>query len=515
MEIPYELALEAQDFGGTETETNTLHFPDIESAVEVLKAHKIDVAIPKQFAGREAHIRILSSGRPVLDVALTSQTEKLPRGWVKKSAKIKRASQVLTGTLVDAEKIVDQDYIDGMIRCVDCAGKHFGWYLRPQAESPWILSSRGNGYLVLRAKKYRKDDCEAILGQCVSTGWTITSIPFAGEYPDPEKRIWNLGAPQLKYEPIEGDHPDWDRILDHLGSALTVALQDRTLNPWAEGWKIKTGGQYLLSWIASAIRHPAEPLPYLFAYGNENCGKSIFHEALWELTTKGVVNVYRALRNKDEFNSELWQTVFAYVDEKDLSEDPSIFARVREWVTGKTLNIRKMATDAFTAPNYCHFYHCANKRDFLPIWPGDTRIVAFPVADLSLEQEVPKDKLLERLREQAPAFTHTLRNLELPEVTGRTRLPIVVTHAKRESQAEHAGPLAAALEEWFRPKDTWKGVTKELRRQSADISRNLSNDGRLIRKQLEDCRPYLKQCGVFLDIDATHKQGLTITFAKS
>ena len=64
---------------------------------------------------------------------------------------------------------------------------------------------------------------------------------------------------------------------------------------WAEQARIKTGADYLRAWVACAFRCPFEPTPYLFLFGGENCGKSIFYETLELLVTKGVVKADHAL----------------------------------------------------------------------------------------------------------------------------------------------------------------------------------------------------------------------------
>jgi hypothetical protein len=68
---------------------------------------------------------------------------------------------------------------------------------------------------------------------------------------------------------------------------------------------------YLLYWIACMLRDPFEPLPYLFFYGDQNSGKSIFHEAVSLLMTKGVAAADRALTNANDFNGELANAVCA------------------------------------------------------------------------------------------------------------------------------------------------------------------------------------------------------------
>ena len=87
------------------------------------------------------------------------------------------------------------------------------------------------------------------------------------------------------------------------------------------------------------------------------------------------------------------------------------------------------------APNTTHWCQMANNRDSLPIFPGDARIIIMYVADLM--NEIPKEILLTRLKEEAPHFMRTLLDLQLPAFTGRLRLPIITTSSKEA--AEEAG----------------------------------------------------------------------------
>jgi hypothetical protein len=69
------------------------------------------------------------------------------------------------------------------------------------------------------------------------------------------------------------------------------------------------------------------------------------------------------------------------------------------------------------------------------------------VADLLLEQEIPKKKLLVKLEEEAPHFMYTLLNLQLPPLTGRLRLPVVATPSKDRTVELNKTALQRFLEE--------------------------------------------------------------------
>ena len=264
--------------------------------------------------------------------------------------------------------------------------------------------------------------------------WELVNLPFQAEYPG--NRRWNCGAAQYRFQPAEliddevPHHRHWDKVLQHVGQDLTPALRKLT---WAERANIKTGADYLLAWTACLLRDPFEPLPYLFLFGPENSGKSILHEAISLLITSGVVFADRALTSKNDFNGELANAVLCVVEEKNISlAGAAAHNRIKEWVTGRTISIRKMKTDSYSQPNTTHWIQCANRQDACPIFPGDTRITMAYVPDLV--HEIPKKILLGKLEEEAPDFMQTIMDVQLPPVAGRLRVPVVTTDHKQQAE---------------------------------------------------------------------------------
>ena len=57
-------------------------------------------------------------------------------------------------------------------------------------------------------------------------------------------------------------------------------------------------------------------------WGNENSGKSILHEALSILVTKGIAKADKALTNNNDFNGELVGAIVCVVEEKNVALTP-------------------------------------------------------------------------------------------------------------------------------------------------------------------------------------------------
>jgi len=144
------------------------------------------------------------------------------------------------------------------------------------------------------------------------------------------------------------------------------------------------------------------------------------------------------LTSNNDFNGELDGAILCVVEEKDISKSPGAAAKIREAVTALTLSIRKMRTDPYQVPNMTHWMQFSNPQGACSVLPGDTRITVIHVT--KPPNEIGKDLLISRLKEEAPAFMRTMMDLTLPKVEGRLNLPLVETYHKARSE-ELARPL--------------------------------------------------------------------------
>ena len=159
--------------------------------------------------------------------------------------------------------------------------------------------------------------------------------------------------------------------------------------PWADKANIKTGADYLRAWVACAFRDPFEPMPYLFLWGNENSGKSILHEALELLVTKGVIKADKVLKSRNDFNRELAGAIICAVEETNVAERPARTTASRSTSPPARWPSARCGPTCYHVPNTTHWIQTANSQSHCPVFPGDTRITVVEVGDLCRSRKSP------------------------------------------------------------------------------------------------------------------------------
>ena len=493
-----DLALAAKLHGGIED-------PDAKGYVfkspdDAVKAAKVlgqpDTTIDPMFEGRKTTLKPHKDGRLVVEIERTKgdAEQPEPEGWLAKKTKWVRIFETTVRDKVD-EPVQAAEYDDQLRALKTPAQEFLGWRMKDK-NGRWVGHPASNVKMSLQNLGNPKDKAECIMGGAINQNWELVSLPFRDEYPG--GRQWNLDAAQFRDPPAELEpdatpqHPHWDMIFEHIGVELTPVLKKLS---WADKTNIKTGADYLRAWVACAFRDPFEPLPYLFLWGNENSGKSILHEALELLVTKGVIKADKVLKSRNDFNGELAGAIICAVEETNVAEAPGAHDRIKEYVTARTLAIRQMRTNLYHVPNATHWIQTANYQSHCPVFPGDTRITVVEVGDLLPEQEVPKLVLLAKLKEEGAHFLYTLLHLQLPPVLGRLRLPVVTTPSKTSTEELHKSDLQRFLEAYCIAKpdgrlrfgefyDAFQKTLDASEKHSwskVQVSRRLPNQHRVIR----------------------------------
>lgn len=354
-----------------------------------------------------------------------SEGDSIPSGWTKNGKKI--TARIPIDGSQEARTQTYLDEIDEGFRFViQPDNTVFGWFHKSNVG--WVEYPSSSQLNRTIAQQFGKKAVDEVISMMQSNPWKLGNEPFQPE--ELPGRIWNYRAAMLVCEPCERPkpHPHFDKILNHLGTGLDEAVQAAD---WTGEWGIENGADYLRFWIASAIKYPFDHLPYLFFFGPQGCGKSIFIETLQMLFPRACGDVSSALTT--DFNGELRGLVFCYIEEKNLTGKGSAqkaYEKIKEWTLAKYIQIHTKGKTPYMQPNTMKFVHMANQINSLRIDRDDTRVVAVDVP--RLVNPIPKSIMFKKLEEEAPQIIRTLMTTNIPPAIERMRVPHLNTKAKME-----------------------------------------------------------------------------------
>ena len=433
-----ELASRANE--GLEDPSGGFEFQSAEQAKKAVLLLGVDLELPNWLMGRRTKVKTHKSGRLVVEITHESNDPGLP-GWI---AKPKTFSRMFEAKMSDPKEPEILTYDDVVRHLVAESGDDHGWVVK--SERDWNREPLEHVKSYLAASGYIPKETQQILGMNIMQCWVIVNRPFEEEFLP--NRQWNRGAAQLRYKPtVDTDslrYHHWLRVIEHCGRALDDAV---SVDAWCRENGIKAGADYLKCWIASLFQFPTEPLPYLFLYGPQDSGKSILHEALQLLVTKGYVRADHALMSQSGFNGELENAILCVVEETDLRKNAVAYNRIKDWVTSKQLPIHKKQRQPYLVPNTSHWIQAANSSLACPVFSGDTRITMAFVDVLPPGSMIPKGELIQRLEDEAPDFLAEILALEIPKSLGRLRIPVLSTEDKRVAEKANFTHLELFVEE--------------------------------------------------------------------
>lgn len=410
--------------GGRELRGGGYEFDSVRDALRAatILNPKADIQIESELIDRPAVVRTSKDGRFTLEVQKKEDDPTSLGDW---NSKDKRGhwTQVLP---VSTEKPSENNIsYEDMIRCVETSGgEPAGWAVKKRTDGSWSKKSASSVKTILQSLGHPKPEAEEIMGYAEHAPWTLVCQPFQPEYPG--DRQWNFRAPQIKFERAEGLHPHWDLIWNHVGSGLDEAVSE---NEWCRDRSINTGGDFLRLGIAVHLRHPNVRLPLMTMYSRaENTGKSTTIESLNHIIgPNGVVPITEETLKKN-FNGTLATAWIAVISESDASKSRE---KIKDWVTTKQLQIRKMYTDeALTDINFW-LWHALNDVRYSPVSEYDDRIIMWEVP--TIENRIGPLTLANELTKEAPAFLDTLMSIPIPQSSERLFLPILQTSLKEQA----------------------------------------------------------------------------------
>ena len=367
-----------------------------------------------------------SGNNSIVVKARHSENEGVPSGWTKVGKQITARLPIDGSPETRTTNYLDE--IDDSFRFVIQPDfSPCGWFHK--SSRGWIKYDGVGQIARLISQQFGKQAADEVIAMMQNNPWMLGNYPFGpSELPE---RTWNRCLARFACEPSEvhGPHPHFDKIFDHLGKGLDQAVWDAE---WASEWGLEGGADYLRYWVASAVKHPYEPLPYLFFFGQQGCGKSIFVEMLKMLFPDSAGEISQAVLSESGFNGEALGKVFCYIEEKDLTgkQAQRAYERIKEWVMAKEISIHPKGKTPYMTRNTSKFIHFANNINSIKIDRDDTRVVAVDVG--KLHNPIPKTIMENRLEEEIPFFLRTLMTTEIPPAVERCRVPHINTVAKME-----------------------------------------------------------------------------------
>ena len=383
-----DLATASRTFGAVEHSKGGFIFREAEIAQKATEILGIKMNIAPFVASRELTLTKRKDGR--LQAEVEHKPTDLADGMSEWHVERGKWINIFNVNLPNNDEPGTDNYDDLVRHLVTNDHTDQGWMLC--AENIWRVEPKEHIKLALGAMGHSNKDVALIMGIGIPRAWRVVNKPFQPEYPG--NREWNMNAAQLKFIPNkrrDRHYPKWTSILDHCGSGLNDAIKE---DSWCKANGLLTGGEYLKCWIASVFQEPEEPLPYLFFYGPQNSGKSIFHEALDLLLTKGYQRADSTLITQSTFNGELEGKIICVVEETDLRINKNAYNRIKDWVTSRHLNIHHKNRTPYHTTNTTHWIQCSNDHQACPIFAGDTRITMCYVDSLDPMDLIPKKKLI-------------------------------------------------------------------------------------------------------------------------
>jgi hypothetical protein len=441
-----DLPTAAKSYGGLEDTKGAFQFREAETAMKAAQLLGVHLNIQGHYVSRETKLKYHKDGRLQVTIERkdSDRSEEMA-GWLPEKDKWVR----LYNTQSQAKQEVEVGSYDDMLRHLVSGGEDAGWVIKSDLE--WCAEPLTHVVKALSSTGLKGEEVTAVVGGAVLRPWRLVNKPFQSEYPG--DREWNRHAAQFKFTPTQDldnlQYPTWQKILNHCGEGLNEGVKK---NAWCRSAGIATGADYLKCWIASMLREPNQPLPYLFFHSKEqNTGKSSFWESISLLLTKGYQKAEAALTSQQGFNDELHGAILCSVEEIDLRNNKIAYNRIKDWVTGRELLIHPKGGTPYQTVNTTHWVQCSNDYQACPIFGEDTRIVMIQVKPLAPADLIPRKQLTVLLEKEAPDFLAEVLNLEIPPSNDRLNLPAIETEDKLMVQSLGRNELEVFIDECCTP----------------------------------------------------------------
>jgi Family of unknown function (DUF5906) len=440
-----ELKIIARYFEAIEDPSGGYVFKDAKSAQTAASIMGVNLELPDWSMHKKTKLKLNKDQRLIAELDFDNSADILHgglKGYLQKGNSWKR---IFDSSESDKSELEISNLDDQVRHLVSLDGADCGWAIKGY-NGVFQTEPINHVQKALLTLGFQSTEVTQVLGNCILRSWKLVNKPFQSTYPG--DREWNKNSAQYKVIPSSDldnlIHPTWDILFNHLGEGLNEAL---LLHPWAKSNNIINGAEYLRLWVASILKYPMEPLPYLFYFGPEDCGKSSFHESLNLLISNGIQRADNSLTSQGSFNAEIEHAVVCVIEETDLKKNKTALAKIRDFVNSRTITIHRKGETPYDSINVSHWLQCSNNPDACPVFPGDSRITVINVKSIPKDKLIPKRDLFRQLEKESSDFLAYLLNLEIPQCEDRLNIPVITTEAKLKAQDDNKTSLELFCDE--------------------------------------------------------------------
>lgn len=139
-------------------------------------------------------------------------------------------------------------------------------------------------------------------------------------------------------------------------------------------------GDWLIRWMADVVQHPNRPNEIsVVLRGGKGVGKGTVWKAFGRLFGRHYVQLTDARHLVGNFNAQLIDKVFIFVDEGFFAGDKRHAAVLKGMITEPRVVIEPKGVDAFSVPNYRHIAFASNEDWVVPAGLDERRFAVFDV----------------------------------------------------------------------------------------------------------------------------------------
>jgi hypothetical protein len=289
--------------------------------------------------------------------------------------------------------------------------------------------------LELHAVKSRDQLQDFLLGHGRALGdfvpeWHTTFNPQSPTIVNEEEHIINLFVPgeyMQETNQKKGKYPAIQRILD--SAVGTGPIQTHFLN-----------------WLAFIFQSKQKPLTAWILHGTEGTGKGmLIAKVIAPIFGHRYVHQMRASELNEKFNGYMETSLITFVDEIEASmftNPKGAESDMRNYITEKSITIRKMRTDAYSVPNFTGFIFSSNKTQPVNVPMGDRR---YNVGAFQATRFLPTEAEMESLPNELSHFAHFLQHYAVDAKAARTVLQTAEREAIQQLGVTSIDQLAHSL----------------------------------------------------------------------